>query len=749
LFADPCDHRAGVGDDANACPFATIGAVIRRIRRLAPLVLAAQLITTTPAAGAHQSPRSVRYHGYRVAAPPSWPVYDLSRDPSVCVRFNRHAVYLGTPGPEQRCPAHAVGRTEAILITPLLAAAARAATNAPQLTDAATSFAVPSAGVTVTATWGRDKPLVARALQRTSLPPPHTATAPRAASAAAARPAARGASVRPLAHTAGAIYTGLGFDACAAPSPRAMSAWASSPYRAVNIYIGGAVAACSQPNLTATWVANEVAAGWYLIPTYVGLQAPGNSCGCKSFSPSQASSQGTAAANDAVANAVRLGIPAGNPIYYDMEAYAPSTATSIAVETYLAAWTAQLHALGYLSGVYSSGASGIADLVSVYGTSYREPDDLWIAEWNGVQSTSSQYVPAPDWSAHQRIHQYSGGQNETHGGVTLNIDGNYVDAATANTSGGILPSLAPPPPAAKLKVLPALDGTTNLDASFSGSGTVSLWRVLVGDSPTALTPIAGAPAIGAKTRIVIRSAASYFQVQALDSNSQLLTTSPAVAAPAHLAIYARSAYVTDGSGVSALPAGCYTGSPCRVTTTLSAGGVTIARSRPESVHAGAAGLVYFQLTARGRTMLAGARAHRLMTVATVRDVSGAAASTTVQLIRFSIAGRGPRRHVTQSQTLRIVGVTDFVSRGGAGGILAGCVNAAQCHASVTLSLGRTVIAQSGPVPVGANELGYVFFKLSARGRQALANASGNQLGARLTLSGDGATATATVALVQS
>jgi hypothetical protein len=148
-------------------------------------------------------------------------------------------------------------------------------------------------------------------------------------------------------------------------------------------------------------------------------------------------------------------------------------------------------------------------------------------------------------------------------------------------------------------------------------------------------------------------------------------------------------------------------------------------------------------------MLAGARGHRLMTVATVRDVSGAAAATTVQLIRFSIVGRGPRRHVTQSPTLRIVGVTDFVSAGGTGAILAGCVNAAQCHASVTLSLGRIVIARSGPVPAGANELGYVFFKLSARGRRALANASGNQLGARLTLSGDGATATASVVLVQS
>ncbi len=60
----------------------------------------------------------VSYHGYRVRVPASWPVYDLAQDPAVCVRFDRHAVYLGTPSAAQRCPAHAAGRTEAILLQP-------------------------------------------------------------------------------------------------------------------------------------------------------------------------------------------------------------------------------------------------------------------------------------------------------------------------------------------------------------------------------------------------------------------------------------------------------------------------------------------------------------------------------------------------------------------------------------------------------------------------------------------------------
>jgi len=68
----------------------------------------------------------VRYHGYSVVVPAGWPVYDLARDPTVCVRFNRNAVYLGQPGSQQRCPARSVGRTEAILIEPVTGSGAYA-----------------------------------------------------------------------------------------------------------------------------------------------------------------------------------------------------------------------------------------------------------------------------------------------------------------------------------------------------------------------------------------------------------------------------------------------------------------------------------------------------------------------------------------------------------------------------------------------------------------------------------------------
>jgi hypothetical protein len=378
----------------------------------------------------------LRYHGYRLVVPSAWPVYNLAADPTACVRFDRHAVYLGQPSSRQRCPAHAVGRTEAILVEPLAAHSAGApGATGPSLPEdrraqprsgSSTQLAVPSAGVLVTATWARNQAVVARALRMHSL---------RAENAsAAAKGSGRPRIARPHAtHRAGdPIYTGLGFDACSTPSSSAMSAWSASPYRAIGVYIGGANEACAQPNLSSAWVAQESAAGWVLLPIYVGLQAPNNGCGCAAIVPAQASAEGTAAADDAVNQAEAVGLSPGNPIYDDMESYNRNGTNTPAVLAFLSAWTTELHVRGYASGVYSSATTGVTDLVNQYGTGYVEPDQIWNAEWNGQQSTNSSYLPSTDWPNHQRLHQYQGGHDATYGGVTLNIDSDYVDAGAAS-----------------------------------------------------------------------------------------------------------------------------------------------------------------------------------------------------------------------------------------------------------------------------------------------------------------------------
>jgi hypothetical protein len=405
---------------------------------LAPLTLLGCWSGWTGAATASPE-KVVRYRGYRVVVPASWPVYHLRSDPSACVRFDRHAVYLGEPGSAQRCPAHAVGRTEAILVEPLTARSSRTPDSAgsalspvgereaqpPQGSSA--QVVVPRAGVIVTATWGKDPRPVERAL---GTPLAGSSTAGEAMHAASRPPPrARAASA-----AAGGVYTGLGFDPCSTPSTAQMAAWSESPYRAVGIYLGGVNMACAQPSLTASWVGTETAAGWRLIPTYVGLQAPSNSCGCSGINPRRASAEGAAAARDAVNRAGALGIGPGSPIYYDMEAYGRGGSNTPAVLAFLAAWTSSLHAAGYKSGVYSNADSGISDLVAARGTRYAEPDDIWMADWNGERGTASPYVPSGEWGDHERLHQFSGGHNETYGGVRINIDGDFLDGATAGAS---------------------------------------------------------------------------------------------------------------------------------------------------------------------------------------------------------------------------------------------------------------------------------------------------------------------------
>jgi hypothetical protein len=349
--------------------------VIRRLRLLAalglPALLLGLLLAGALAPAAGAASRALSFDGHSVRVPAGWPVFRLAQHPRMCVRLDRRAVYLGTPSSRQRCPAEAIGRRRAILVEP-------ASAGASALT-----------------------------------------TAPRRATGSAA----------------GAVFTGLGFDACSTPSSRSMAAWADSPYRGVGVYIGGINRACSQPNLTAEWVAAQTAAGWHLIPTYVGLQAPTSACSsCAKLTSSQATAQGVAAAIDAVEEAGAAAIGPGSPLYFDMESYSQTSSASAATLAFLEAWTEKLHALGYVSGVYSSSSSGIEDLAGQVGSGYVLPDDLWIANWNGQQNTSDAVVPSSAWTPHRRIHQYEGGHNETYGGVTINIDNNYLDGETVGSA---------------------------------------------------------------------------------------------------------------------------------------------------------------------------------------------------------------------------------------------------------------------------------------------------------------------------
>ncbi len=230
-------------------------------------------------------------------------------------------------------------------------------------------------------------------------------------------------------------YVGRAFDACTAPPLETIKAWGASPYRALGVYIGGDSRTCAQPNLTASWVTAVSRLGWKLIPIYKRAQP---TCGGRATDPkilpSTAAAQGRAAADDAIAKAAALGMVRGSAFYNDIEAYDRTDITCRnAVLSYESAWTRQLHARGYVSGLYLNLMNGAADTAAVYtSTAYARPDAIWVARYDlSTSLTGWTGIPDSYWAVHQRGKQYRGSHDETYGGVTLNIDNDQFDAPVA------------------------------------------------------------------------------------------------------------------------------------------------------------------------------------------------------------------------------------------------------------------------------------------------------------------------------
>ena len=419
---------------------------------------AASPAAATPAPAPAVTPtgtRSVDYRGVHLSVPSDWAVVDLDADPTRCVRLDVRAVYLGRPGSQQDCPAHLVGRAETIWLHPGSDRASTATTSrtttlgtlrAHTGTDRAagtTMARFTAQDVQVDATWGSSQSRVDDVLATATASSAATRTGPAAGTAAATSSAssssatASTATASPgtasTAATSGPHpFTGMAFDACAAPSVATMQSWLASPYRAVGIYIGGSMRACGDGNLSSTWVSQVSSMGWGLMPIYVGPQAPCvDQTGLSTIDPTQAAAQGKAAAADAAGRAAFFGLGAGTPVYYDMEAYDPTVSGCTAtVLSFLTAWTQELHARGYTSGAYGSTASLMVDLSTAMGTTgFTAPDNVWFASWNGLQtlsdSTSHPEFRDSYWAGGQRLHQYATG-SETWGGVRIDIDADWV-----------------------------------------------------------------------------------------------------------------------------------------------------------------------------------------------------------------------------------------------------------------------------------------------------------------------------------
>jgi hypothetical protein len=269
------------------------------------------------------------------------------------------------------------------------------------------------------------------------------------------------------------VLVGEGFDICQTPSTGVMRSWTDSHYRAANIYIGGigrAEKCLRRPELSKQWVRTVTANGWALIPTYVGRQPP-----CRyntdkpHFTYANARDRGREAAVDAVTIMKTLGMPAGNPVYVDIEPFhlEKSRCTTAAVR-FVSAWVRAMHHRHYRAGLYAHATLGLVPLRT---RSHPKPDDIWWARWNNLDTTSDPAVGG-SYRGH-RIHQYRAYANdgrlyrESHHGQRLQID---VDAIHADVVGKVRPAVptgapylyAASPPfglALKARVSPRKDAT--------------------------------------------------------------------------------------------------------------------------------------------------------------------------------------------------------------------------------------------------------------------------------------------------
>ncbi|HSV39781.1 MAG TPA: glycoside hydrolase domain-containing protein, partial [Nocardioidaceae bacterium] len=211
----------------------------------------------------------------------------------------------------------------------------------------------------------------------------------------------------------------------------------------VGVYLAGVNRQCDeQPNLTSNWVAEQSRKGWRILPLTVGRQAactayPTRIDDSQANSYAAAKSQGRAEAVSTVAASEAVGLPKKTTHWLDIEDFdVLDTHCRRSVLAFISGWTSKLHKLGYRSGLYSNAAAAIQAVEgarTLSPGSYNLPDQLWFAHYNGQVSVKTEYLAKKAWAG-ERIHQYSDSHNETHGGVTINVDSNWTQVGGGTKS---------------------------------------------------------------------------------------------------------------------------------------------------------------------------------------------------------------------------------------------------------------------------------------------------------------------------
>jgi uncharacterized protein (DUF2141 family) len=236
---------------------------------------------------------------------------------------------------------------------------------------------------------------------------------------------------------------GQAFDKCEIPSLDKLQDWFNhSPYKTVNLYIGGVSRACANSALSGPYIHEISEQGWRFIPTWVGPQAY-----CTSFTnkipkdKNSAYQKGIEEANKAVDQALSFGLTqadkSGSVIYYDLESFDTSdTACLESAKSFVSGWSYQMRLLGNVPGLY-----GTASNLDFLHSASNPPDVVWLAHWiyssyNASATVYSKYLHDSYWANHQRIRQYAGDHTETWGSTQIGgIDSNVVDGMVSDITG--------------------------------------------------------------------------------------------------------------------------------------------------------------------------------------------------------------------------------------------------------------------------------------------------------------------------
>ena len=229
-----------------------------------------------------------------------------------------------------------------------------------------------------------------------------------------------------------------------------MNAWLRhSPFLAVGIYISGDSRGCrNQPNLTRHWVAHPAAQGLAAAadhPRPAGLLQPAfpevrqrrddqpdaGSANGYSRGPRPGTRRGRQGGR-AAARALGIVGAAARSGTTSRASTTPSSRCRESALAFLSGWTVQLHRRATSPASTPAPASGIKMLddarVNRPGDVQPPRPDLDRPLGRHGQHQPS-YIRDDGWRPGGRVKQYQGGHNETWGGVTINIDRNYLDVA--------------------------------------------------------------------------------------------------------------------------------------------------------------------------------------------------------------------------------------------------------------------------------------------------------------------------------